>query len=347
MKKNIIFTGVMKKVPDGGDSMKNKLFVERYKEVYDKVWVVGFNKDSWHLYFFPLKVLWLLLISVTHPKTKIVVSSNSWESNIIIRTLSLFGLSQRIYFWVVGGSFHTMVGEKYPLSLFKDVHVIYVQSPKMVETMNSKGLNNVVYVPNSKRIDYFPTLRKRDGGRGVKFVFLSRIHPDKGVQMIIESSKWLNENGYADRFSVDFYGKVSKEFEGEFFARIEHMANLKYKGYLDLTNQSNYDVLSGYDVMLFPTYWYGEGFPGIVIDAYIAGLPIIASDWNFNADVVTPETGIIIPTKNQDSLQKEMKNFIEGAYNIAAMKIRCQQIARQYDNRNVLSEDNLKRIGML
>ena len=30
--------------------------------------------------------------------------------------------------------------------------------------------------------------------------------------------------------------------------------------------------------MLFPTYWHGEGFPGIVIDAFVAGLLVVATD---------------------------------------------------------------------
>lgn len=347
MKKNIIFSGVMKKFPDGGDSMKNKLFVERFKEVYDKVWVVGFNKDSWHLFFFPFKIMWLLLVSIAHPRTRIVLSSNSWESNIIIKILGLFGMSKRIYFWVVGGAFHNAVGVKYPLSRFQKIHTIYVQSPKMVEVMRNKGFNNVMYVPNSKRIDYYPTIKCRDGDSKVKFVFLSRIHPDKGIRMIMESAKWLNDNGYNNRFTIDFYGKVFRQFENEFLSRTEQLQNVEYKGYLNLANQSNYDVLSKYDVMLFPTYWYGEGFPGIVIDAYIAGLPIIASDWNFNSDVVSSETGTILPAKDSKSLLKEMLNYIEGVYDIAAMKTRCQQVARNYDNRYVLSVENLKKIGML
>lgn len=347
MNNSIIFTGKTKKVPVAGDSVKNKYFIDRFRNVYDKVWIVGINKDSWHLYFLPFKILQLVITAMIHSKARIVVSSNSWESNIIIRTLNCFGMSQRIFFWVVGGSFHKIVGVKYKLSLYKKLKAIYVQSPKMVEGMEQKGFTNVVYVPNSKQINHYPKINHTSHDGTVKFVFLSRVHPDKGCGQIVECAKRLNENGFGDKFTVVFYGKLFDEYKTEFTNSIKDLSNVNYKGYLDLTKDSGYDVLSQYDVMLFPTWWQGEGFPGVVIDAYVAGLPIIASDWNFNTDVVTNETGVIIPTKDANRLYEEMLNFIMWKYDLTAMKERCQKVAHQYDNRQVLSEENLKRIGLL
>ena len=40
----------------------------------------------------------------------------------------------------------------------------------------------------------------------------------------------------------------------------------------------------------------------IVIDAYIAGVPLIASDWNMNTEVITEKTGVIIPPKDEEAL---------------------------------------------
>ena len=35
--KPLVFVGTIKKVPNCGESMKNHLFIERFREVYDKV----------------------------------------------------------------------------------------------------------------------------------------------------------------------------------------------------------------------------------------------------------------------------------------------------------------------
>ena len=92
MKNTIIFTGVVKKVPIAGDSVKNKFFIDRFKDVYDKVYIVGINKESWHLLFLPFYIVRLILTACFHPKAIIVISSNSWEANKIIRSLNLFGM---------------------------------------------------------------------------------------------------------------------------------------------------------------------------------------------------------------------------------------------------------------
>lgn len=99
--------------------------------------------------------------------------------------------------------------------------------------------------------------------------------------------------------------------------------------------------------MLFPTYWSGEGFPGVIIDAYIAGVPVIASDWNFNKEVVSDDFGIIVPPRDENSLFLTMKDVLDGKYNLYAMSRACQNKAQQYDNRVVLSERNLLSLGLL
>ncbi len=347
MNNTIIFTGVVKKNPNAGDSVKNKYFIDRFKDVYDKVYIIGINKESWHLFLLPFDIIKLIITAILHPKSRIVISSNSWEANKIIRALKLFGMLRRSYFWVVGGAFHQMVGKKFKVSLYQKLKAIYVQSPRMVQVMEQKGFTNVFFVPNSKQIDYYPTITEKKTDDVVRFVFLSRVHPDKGCGQIVDCAKKLNENGYENKYSIDFYGKLNDTYKNEFMESIKSLDNVNYKGFLDLSKNYGYDELSQYDVMLFPTWWYGEGFPGIVIDAYIAGLPIIASDWNFNADVVTDETGVIVPTRDENRLYDEMLNFVMGKYDLPTMKNRCQEIAHKYDNRQVLSVENLKKIGML
>ena len=100
-------------------------------------------------------------------------------------------------------------------------------------------------------------------------------------------------------------------------------------------------------MMLFPTYWYGEGFPGIVIDAYIAGVPLIASDWNMNTEVITEKTGVIIPPKDEEALCIAMKNCILGRYDLSAMKRNCLNEAKKYDNKKILSRHFLQEVGLL
>lgn len=345
MKNYLIFIGVVKKTPDCGISMKNYFFIKKLQEYYDKVFVVGLNLISWHKFLFPIKILRLLFLAFLFQKAKIVVSSNTWESNIIFRVLVWFGWAKRCYYWVPGGVFHNTVQERFKLSTFNQLNKLYVQSPAIVKGLEDIGFTNSLYVPNSKKIDYYPKKAKKNDSV-VKFVFLSRVHPDKGCGMIINCAKRLNTLGYSN-YIVDFYGKLYDDYKDEFLKLCDEVATVEYKGYVNLTEKEGYDKLASYDMMLFPTYWWGEGFPGVVIDAYIAGLPIIASDWNCNSDVVDNSTGVIIRAKNEEDLFIEMKNTIDGKYDLTAMSKACQERAKLYDNDFVLSKENLIKIGLI
>ena len=326
--------------------MKNFYFVKKFQDYYRKVYVVSFKRSGFERLIFPFKVLKVLLLSLLNPNAKIVLSSTAWEVNPIVKALGVLGLAKRGYYWVPGGVFHIVVKEKYEKALYMKLNRLFVQSPSMVNELGKMGFSNVVYVPNSKKIFYYPEDNHKQNGI-IKFVFLSRIHPAKGCDMIIDCVKRLNELGYEKKFMVDFYGNIDHGYRNVFLEQCNNVTNVSYKGYLDLTIKEGYDTLSTYDMMLFPSYWWGEGFPGVVIDAYICGLPIIASDWNFNCDVIDHTTGIIVHTKKTEELCMEMKNTLDGKYDLISMSRNCKQKTHQYDNDQVLSESNLRQLGLL
>ena len=344
----LIFIGPMHlgKIPSAGDSMKNQLFLDRFKQVYEKVYTVdtaGWKSKPWIL----LKLVFTLL---SHPKDKVVISANPGSADRLISIIRSLHLKNGVYYWVVGGSFHTMLQEgRFSVETYLFLKGIFVQGQSMVDALKELGLNNSVYVPNSKLINHYGKKEKKNEEK-THFVFLSRIEEYKGCSDIIECVDSLNREGYKGRFDVTFYGHPSADacYSAKFSDLVKKQSGVEYRGVLNLRDVNNYDELAKYDVMLFPTYWHGEGFPGIVIDAYIASLPIIASDWNLNKDVIEDgETGWIIPVHNNEALKEKMKYCIDNPGIVEKMSLTCRGTAAQYDSRVVLSEDNLKRLGLL
>lgn len=346
MKKNVvILIGAIgiKREPRGGETMKNRLFVKRFEELFDKVIPVDthhWQKKPWCL----ILVLWHLLVN---RGAKVVISSCDNSAYNLIRFLYYVRLKKQVFYWVVGGGFHELVNNgtinpKY----YHFLKGIFVQSPEMVEALQVKGLKNVRYVPNSKPI-YDIKIGNRNGEL-LRFVFLSRIHQEKGCKEIMECTQKLNDNGYHDRFNVTFYGNIDKQYGDVFRSDIKDFDNIEYKGLLDLTRKQGYEELSHYDVLLFPTYYFNEGFPGVVIDAYIAGLPLIATRWHFNDQVIEDgETGVLIEPKDVDALYQTMLGFINKKYNYEEMQRNCLASAKQYDVKNILSAAALKDLGLL
>ena len=194
------------------------------------------------------------------------------------------------------------------------------------QLLSYSKLSNVRVIPNFKKFESKLSHNAKESGI-FKFVFIGRISKPKGILEIIEASSILiKENSILD-FQVHFYGPRAED--------IEFPENLPivYKGYLDIMNnqQASYETLSDYSCMLFPTYWQGEGFPGVIIDAYVASLPIIATDWNMNKEVVEDgKTGMIITIKDSKALASAMLKMMENPEMVATMSQNSLNKAKAY-----------------
>ena len=346
--KSLIFIGPigLGTTPKGGDVMKNQLFLDRFVQVFDKV--ITIDTLNWKKR--PWVMVRLVTALFTHRKAKVIISANPGSADTFISIIKKLRLPNDCFYWVVGGSFHEMIKEgRFKVSTYAFLKGIFVQGQSMVDALKESGLNNAVYVPNSKIINHYGVKQPKQDEK-THFVFLSRVEEYKGCTDIITSVDALNRTGYQGRFDVVFYGKESEnaEYAKQFNEMVDAHSEVEYKGLLNLRDTNNYDELAKYDVMLFPTYWHGEGFPGIVIDAYISSLPIIASDWNLNKDVIKDEqTGWIIPSHDVEALTERMKFVIDHPEEVQRMSAICCENAAQYDIRIVLSEDNLKKLGVL
>ena len=347
MKKNkLIVVGAINEggVATCGETIKNQLFVKRFKELFDEVITV----DTLHWQKRPWVLVRLFFVLLFNRGAKVVISA-SGAASYLISFLHYIPLKKHVYFWVVGGDFHlTARTKRYNLKALASLKAILVEGKSMVTALNECGLTNVLYVPNAKPITFTPRLTPKKEDELCRFVFLSRVHPHKGIREICEAVETLNKTGWADRYIVDFYGRVEPDYQAEFQALIANYPQVAYRGFLDLTKTEGYQTLSTYDALLFPTYWDGEGFPGVVLDANMAGLPIIATDWNLNKEVVEAGvTGFIIPVHDSQALADCMLKFIREEVDLMSMKQRCVDYIQQYDVKNVLSIDLMRRIGAL
>ena len=342
----IIFVGSINVggIADDGETMKNRILVDTLENSkHCKVMLI----DTRHR---PVRFLYLLkyfLLLLFLRNSKLVFSASSFVTYKMLRIASLLRFNQdNIYYWVIGGKFADYVNEgSIPKQMYLKLNKIFVEGDSMVNQLHSLGFQNVIVLPNFKKIDYIPP-KTRNTAYPVRFVFLSRIIPEKGVDLILNAAKVLNGDN-ENKYIIDFYGRVDDVYQTKFKKKVEDLPNVRYQGFLSFAENAGYDTLATYDAMLFPTYWVGEGFPGIIIDAYIAGLPIIASDWNLNSQIIkNNKTGVIIPAKDDASLIKTMQDIIDGKVEITLMSKFAQNEVRKYDVRHILNDEFFKEIGL-
>lgn len=335
MVKIIFFGGIGNKRDFGGELTKNKMIIDYLKKV-------GYNLklvDTHNAKKKPWKILFLPLFLILYPKADLIISTSLDNVLGLLRVLKKWGWRRNIIYWGIGGSFPKRIKEGLiDRDVLSILNLIIVEGTSMKDILLGCGFQNVIVCPNFKKIYYLPQIKKNH--QITRFVFLSRIQPEKGVRHILNVADRLIQSGLSGKFVVDFYGGVGADYLDEFTAEINRLPDVNYKGTMNLSQKEGYDILASYSVMLFPTFWHGEGFPGVVIDAYISGLPIIATDWNLNKEFIFEKrTGFIIPLLDvEEELYSIMLTIINGEIDLEGMSKECQQMAKNFDVDNAIKE---------
>lgn len=331
-------------VPINGASVKNFHILSRLKVLIPGLMIV--DTENWKKNRFIL--IKLILLILRYPSAKYILSLNSGSANKLLRILNKLAPKAVKIYWVIGGALAKDIEHgRFSPSVYSSILQIIVEGESMKKHLGKIGLKNVCVMPNFKSLVPISKTSKQDFTKTIKFVFLSRIIPQKGVDLIFDAVERLNEK-YSDRYTVDFYGPIDENYSDCFRERLQKFQNVTYRGFLDLRIQENYTELSKYSVMLFPTYWSGEGCPGIVIDAYMCGLPIIASDWNLNCDYIKDgKSGILIQPKDSSALYEAMEKIINGKIDLNELLAGVQDELSKFDIDKVLSKSNLQNIGII
>ena len=347
--KSVIFVGWVNqgKAPVDGETTKNQYIIAELKK-YCKVTVLDFYEKRRHPWVY-VQALWALL---TKPKATIIFSTSAKNVYAILQLFKRLNVRRDIIYWVIGGAFAKQVRDgKFRADVFNYIKYNLVQCHSMIDVLNEEGVTNVRFVYNFKPTPYYTDLEKamvaRAKSETIRFVFLSRIMPDKGCNYILEAVRRLNAKGLQPRFSVDFYGKIDADYREQFLKEVALLDNVNWHGLLDLRTNEGYDALAFYHAMLFPTFHPSEGFAGVFIDAFIAALPVLASDWAYNAEAITDgKLGIIYPVHNIEALTDTMEKCILGQVDLQAMARNARAEAAKYEAKNALSETYLKSIGL-
>lgn len=346
MKEIILVGGISRKIfYEGGETGKNANLLAAFTDCGCRVVPASLLKLSKH----PWRGLITLYKLLTHPHANVFIASSLRRCGWLIKLLYYVNSSRNICYAGTGCQFSGLIAKgKFNAKYFRNITTIIVQGESMKRELATVGLDAIV-LPNFKRMNFLPTLPDRSLNEMVRFVFMSRMNEKKGVNLIIECCNRLNNDGYGDKYVVDFYGSFeSKEYKNIVMDKIALLKNVLYCGKLNMGEEDGYNTLAQYNVMLFPTFWPGEGFPGVLIDALMAGLPVIASDWHFNSDIVQEGlTGKIIKSQDEDALYEAMIDVIKNPNKYHNMASYCQNQASNYDTKNIINIKFLQRIGFL
>ena len=137
-------------------------------------------------------------------------------------------------------------------------------------------------------------------------------------------------------FALDIYGKIDDD-QSEWFKSIikNFPSNIRYNGTVAFNESTN--TIRNYFALLFPTYYDGEGFAGTLIDALAAGVPVVASDWRYNNELVSENvTGVLFRTHNLNAFAERLVWIYNNQEKWNGLKINCVRRARDFIPENAV-----------
>jgi len=241
---------------------------------------------------------------------------------------------RNLYEFVIGGVRHEYLKQN-DINNEKYIKKIFVESTYMKDCYEKLGLNNVVYMPNFKHVKPINSeeINMRDD-KVLRCCTYSRVDPYKGIDDAIKIIKRFGEN--TDHITLDIIGPVDRNFDFQFNTLLENKpATIKYFGVIDGNNSSK--ILKDYDVLLCPTKWKAEGFPGSFIDSMQAGLVILATDKpNFRDIIINDENGWLLAENDIDGYLEKLRILDSNKNLLRKMQKKALSDSMKYDTDIVL-----------
>lgn len=239
---------------------------------------------------------------------------------------------RRLHYVVIGGWLPSFLKDKSNLKKgLTKFNEIYVETATMKKSLYDIGLNNVIILRNFKDIN---PIKKEDLQMNVvkplSVCTFSRVMKEKGIEDIINAVIEVNEHYRKTAYTLDIYGPVD-EHQVDWFNELQKSfpTYVKYKGMVQF--DKSVEVLRNYFLLAFPTCFYTEGIPGTILDAYAAGIPVLASKWESFDDIVNDGiTGMGYEFADYKNLKQKLEYIYENPEEIIAMKKKCLKKAEEY-----------------
>lgn len=188
------------------------------------------------------------------------------------------------------------------IRMLNSTDICYFETMNLIEQMSSIIQTPVLKFPNVRKpSDYCvgDTYQRR-------FVFISQVYTDKGMDEILEASNMLD-----DTYTIDIYGPIIEKdkYTQEYFSRYK----THYRGVLKSDEVTK--ALSQYNILLLPTLGRSEGYPGIIIEAFSVGMPVITTRIGGIPELIDEgKNGIFVSPKDAMSLKEAIESVDQQKY---------------------------------
>lgn len=218
--------------------------------------------------------------------------------------------NKKIYLRKFAGNFWELLYQEprivrsFLLMVLKKTDKVFFECQYMIKIGESNGLNS----------EWWPNSRNSTQHYGInfnpkKFIFVGQIKESKGIDLIINTFKNLKS------FEIDLFGPISEE---KYLSFHNKYSNIHFKGLIDYNEVQK--IMPNYTGLILPTKYKGEGYPGVIIESFSCGVPVISTSVGGIPELIEDSyNGYVISGGDEElshsiySLVKNRKKFSENA----------------------------------
>lgn len=243
-----------------------------------------------------------------------------------------FLFRRSLHYVVVGGWLvHFPQKHRFLSSCLRKLDCIWVETTGMKTALEALGFTNIYLLPNFK--DLKPLSEEQliyARGEPYPFCTFSRVMKEKGIEDAVNAIRSINAENGRVVCTLDIYGAIDIN-QTAWFEQLSSgfPEEIRYCGVVP--HDRSVEVIKHYYALLFPTCYTTEGIPGTIIDAYAAGVPVIASRWNSFDDMIDEgHTGMGYPCLHNEYLKEMIVRAVKNPELMFGMKRQCLEKSAQY-----------------
>ncbi|NND34353.1 MAG: glycosyltransferase [Saprospiraceae bacterium] len=254
------------------------------------------------------------------------VSSNGLRYLAPFLTIITHGLAKRMIIRPFGGNYLQLYQtmnyvEKYlHRATVLRADILFLQTRELCDAF-AQIATKVVHLSTSRTRPASKGREKSNSYRK-RYVYVGHIKSSKGIAEILQAATELDES-----YTIHIYGPIVEPD----LAFLRDDPDI----YCGMITGDVYKVLAKYDVLILPTYYEGEGYPGVIIEAFAMGLPVISTNWKCIPEIVDQgQTGFLIEPRSAQALKEAIIQINKSNYPKMSEAAHASFL-RHYDSRIV------------
>ncbi|MCR4031244.1 MULTISPECIES: glycosyltransferase [Flavobacterium] len=179
----------------------------------------------------------------------------------------------------------------------------YIHATASMESANIKALgfkNKICIIPNGIDLSDVKDIKINYGTK--RMIFLSRIHPKKGIEYLLEA--WRNSN--TEDWTLEIAGNGDENYIHSLIQSAEDLENVHFVG--AIYGNEKWEFIRSADIMVLPTH--SENFGIVIAEALASGVPVITTKGTPWEDLETHKCGWWIDL-SVSNLEKTIKDALE------------------------------------